>query len=106
MFTLMGGIAMFLYGMNLMGKKSLLEQTAKQCFENVLSTMTKASPSTDLLGTDDMGLGWGPLALGQSVRPSGQALRHGSARQKFSHRGSPRFAYSPENRRMSRETGV
>ena len=47
-----------------------------------------------------------PQGVGPGLQVLGQALRHGSARQKFSHRGSPRFAYSPENRRMSRETGV
>ena len=58
----------------------------------------------------DDGQGGGHAPLPQGVGPGfqvlGQALRHGSARQKFSHRGSPRFAYSPENRRISRETGV
>ena len=58
----------------------------------------------------DDGQGGGHAPLPQDVGPGlqvlGQALRHGSARKKFSHRGSPRFAYSPENRRISRETGV
>ena len=47
-----------------------------------------------------------PQDVGPGLQVLGQALRHGRARQKFSHRGSPRFAYSPENRRISRETGV
>ena len=40
-FTLMGGIAMFLYGMDLMGKA--LEQTAGSKLQGILSKMT-ASP--------------------------------------------------------------
>ena len=46
MFTLMGGIAMFLYGMDLMGKS--LEQTAGSKLQGILSTMT-ASPVRALL---------------------------------------------------------
>ena len=46
MFTLMGGIAMFLYGMDLMGKS--LEQTAGSKLQGILSTMT-ASPLRALL---------------------------------------------------------
>ena len=45
-FTLMGGIAMFLYGMDLMGKS--LEQTAGSKLQGILSTMT-ASPVRALL---------------------------------------------------------
>ena len=45
-FTLMGGIAMFLYGMDLMGKS--LEQTAGSQLQGILSTMT-ASPVRALL---------------------------------------------------------
>ncbi len=45
-FTLMGGIAMFLYGMDLMGKS--LEQTAGSKLQGILSTMT-ASPLRALL---------------------------------------------------------
>lgn len=37
-FTLMGGIAMFLYGMDLMGKA--LEQTAGSKLQGILSKMT------------------------------------------------------------------
>ena len=39
-FTLMGGIAMFLYGMDLMGKA--LEQTAGSKLQGILSTMTSS----------------------------------------------------------------
>ena len=46
MFTLMGGIAMFLYGMDLMGKA--LEQTAGSKLQGILSKMT-ASPVRGLL---------------------------------------------------------
>ena len=46
MFTLMGGIAMFLYGMDLMGKS--LEQTAGSKLQGILSTMN-ASPVRALL---------------------------------------------------------
>ena len=45
-FTLMGGIAMFLYGMDLMGKA--LEQTAGSKLQGILSTMT-SSPIRGLL---------------------------------------------------------
>ena len=45
-FTLMGGIAMFLYGMDLMGKA--LEQTAGSKLQGILSKMT-ASPVRGLL---------------------------------------------------------
>ena len=45
-FTLMGGIAMFLYGMDLMGKA--LEQTAGSKLQGILSTMT-SSPLRGLL---------------------------------------------------------
>ena len=45
-FTLMGGIAMFLYGMDLMGKS--LEQTAGSKLQGILSKMT-ASPVKGLL---------------------------------------------------------
>ena len=45
-FTLMGGIAMFLYGMDLMGKA--LEQTAGSKLQGILSTMT-SSPIRALL---------------------------------------------------------
>lgn len=45
-FTLMGGIAMFLYGMDLMGKS--LEQTAGSKLQGILSTMT-ASPLRGLM---------------------------------------------------------
>lgn len=45
-FTLMGGIAMFLYGMDLMGKS--LEQTAGSKLQGILSTMT-ASPVRGLM---------------------------------------------------------
>ena len=45
-FTLMGGIAMFLYGMDLMGKA--LEQTAGSKLQGILSSMT-SSPIRGLL---------------------------------------------------------
>ena len=45
-FTLMGGIAMFLYGMDMMGKS--LEQTAGSKLQNILSRMT-SSPLRGLL---------------------------------------------------------
>ena len=44
-FTLMGGIAMFLYGMDLMGKA--LEQTAGNKLQGIFSKMT-ASPNPAL----------------------------------------------------------
>lgn len=47
-----------------------------------------------------MAQGGGPAAQVQ-----GQALRHGSAAQQGRHGGSP-HSYSPEKRRMSRETGA
>ena len=47
-FTLMGGIAMFLYGMDLMGKA--LEQTAGSKLQGILSTMTSSPIRALLLG--------------------------------------------------------
>ena len=47
-FTLMGGIAMFLYGMDLMGKS--LEQTAGGKLQGILSTMTSNPVKGLLLG--------------------------------------------------------
>lgn len=47
-FTLMGGIAMFLYGMDLMGKA--LEQTAGSKLQGILSTMTSSPVRGLLLG--------------------------------------------------------
>ncbi len=47
-FTLMGGIAMFLYGMDLMGKA--LEQTAGSKLQGILSTMTSSPIRGFLLG--------------------------------------------------------
>ena len=45
-FTLMGGIAMFLYGMDLMGKA--LEQTAGSKLQGILSTMTSSAMADSL----------------------------------------------------------
>ena len=47
-FTLMGGIAMFLYGMDLMGKS--LEQTAGSKLQGILSKMTSSPVKGLLLG--------------------------------------------------------
>lgn len=47
-FTLMGGIAMFLYGMDLMGKS--LEQTAGSGLQSILSKMTSSPVRSLLLG--------------------------------------------------------
>ena len=60
-FTLMGGIAMFLYGMDLMGKA--LEQTAGSKLQGILSTMT-SSPIRGLL------LGMAVTAVIQSSGPT------------------------------------
>ena len=52
-FTLMGGIAMFLYGMDLMGKA--LEQTAGSKLQGILSKMT-ASPVRDHVAAVSVGI--------------------------------------------------
>ena len=79
-FTLMGGIAMFLYGMDLMGKA--LEQTAGSKLQGILSTMTSSPIRGLLLGmavtaviqssgaTTVMAVGFvnsGLLTLGQAI---------------------------------------
>ena len=61
-FTLMGGIAVFLYGMDLLGRA--LEQTAGSKLQGILSTMT-SSPIRGLL------LGMAVTAVIQSFRKAG-----------------------------------
>ena len=72
-FTLLGGLAMFLYGMDVMGKS--LEQTAGGKLQGILSKMT-ASPLRGLL----LGLG---LALGAVRDVCGLVLGRGRLRDFF-----------------------
>ena len=53
-FVLLGGLAMFLYGMDVMGKN--LEQTAGGCLQVILSKMTSSPLRGLLLGLAVMAL--------------------------------------------------